>query len=313
MTALPPFRTALIFGGGGGVGSLICEGLAEAGIDHIIAADIKYEGSSETNNAGPVNRIAADVCELNSVTEALVATADLIVLAVPYRVAISNAPKILSIIQKGTLLVDTLSVKSEYLSMIEQCNAAAEILSINPMFAPNLGFSGQSVFLIDVTEGPKAREFEALLQSWGSHITKVSADQHDRYTASLQAATHAAILGFGMTLTKMGYDSAELALTCPPPHHAMLAMLARIVAGEPQTYLEIQRENPYAKEARHRLIDSVGELDQAAEIGSDRQFVDIATGIRELLGSEQEDLATVCQRLFECVRRSGSSQNNNKS
>ena len=305
MTTSSPFRNAVVVGGGGGIGSLLCQELASSGIDEVVAIDTCFGDGSQSTADSSIHQVGADVLALDQITVEFLSAADLVILAVPGRVATSCVPKLLRKLPSDALLVDTLSVKAEYLSVLDQQTGATEIVSINPMFAPDLGFSGRSVLFVDVTAGPKAKIFEALLNSWGSKIKKLSADQHDRYTGSLQAATHAAVLAFGMTLKKMGYDASELREFCPPPHHAMLSILARILQGEPETYFEIQRSNPYAGEARDHLRESIAELRQAAEVESAEQFATITTELARMLDSEIDDLAETCQRLFVSLSETG--------
>ncbi|MGB1607121.1 MAG: hypothetical protein ACPIOQ_81095, partial [Promethearchaeia archaeon] len=49
--------------------------------------------------------------------------------------------------------------------------------------------------------------------------------QHDRVTAAVQNATHSALIAFGLSLKKIGYDAELAAKISTPPHRAMISVI----------------------------------------------------------------------------------------
>ena len=54
-------------------------------------------------------------------------------------------------------------------------------------------------------------------------------------------------------LAELDIDIADLDRIAPPPHAALLSLLARITSGAPEVYWDVQAANPYAPAARHAL------------------------------------------------------------
>jgi len=71
-----------------------------------------------------------------------------------------------------------------------------------------------------------------------------------RVTAAVQNATHSALIAFGLSLKKIGYDAELAAKISTPPHRAMISVIQRMASiNEPDTYWDIQTENPHAGES----------------------------------------------------------------
>ena len=117
-----------------------------------------------------------------------------------------------------------------------------ELLSCHPMFAPAAGWDGQNTVMIEITGGGKSKAFTALVETWGSTcVAMASGEQHDRVTAAVQNATHSALIAFGLSLKKIGYDAEMASKISTPPHRAMISVIQRMASiNEPDTYWDIQ-------------------------------------------------------------------------
>jgi prephenate dehydrogenase len=167
------------------------------------------------------------------------------------------------------------------------------------MFAPALGFSGRPVALVDLCPGPATRAFAELLARHGARCVAVSAGEHDRLTAGLQVATHAAVLAFGLALRELRLDAQALVELAPPPHHAMLALLSRIASGNPEVYREIQAAHPDGPAVRESLRQALTALDGA---GEPARFAELVRQLTEWLGDRRPGLAEECAELFAGMR-----------
>ena len=115
----------------------------------------------------------------------------------------------------------------------------------------------------------------------------VTADQHDRVAAAAQALTHAAVIGFGAALAELDVDIADLDRMGPPPHTALLSLLARIASGAPQVYWDVQAANPHAPAARRALARGVSQLAGVVEDGDRAAFGDLLDRLCGVLGPLQ--------------------------
>ena len=287
----------IVLGGNGAMGSLFCRQLAGVA-KQVIAIDLQQKFAHEVKG---IKYIEADVCNPSIEAKNALPHADLVIAALPEDVAMTAWPEIAASQKKTSLLVDTLSVKTPFINAISQSKSPDEIISINPMFGPSLGFSGQSAVVIDVRHGPIADEFIALLTSWGCGVVFLTTEEHDRYAAMLQTVTHAAILAFGMSLQKLNYDLSAVEPLMPPPHRTLLALMARILRADPQVYWEIQASNPFAVEGRRALESSSMEFSKLLRDNNQHGFQKLLNSMTGLFNSNQlETYEQTCSEIFSC-------------
>lgn len=286
-------NTACIVGGAGAVGRLFCElMLTEFAQVKVIDLNCNVD-----NKVAGVEYITGDIS--NSETYSHLSESDLIILSLPEAPAIDCIEGLSRVLKAGQCLVETTSVKSLIVSELKALNSAFEILSINPMFGPSLGFQNQSVASIDVNAGVLASEFKHYMESAGASVIDMTAEQHDRSTSITQAATHAAIIAFGMALDKLNYNADEVKPIWTPPHRALMALLARIVAADPEVYRDIQLSNPYAQEARKTLSECLIELDSNVMRDDRSEFAELFKVLKSVLGSNNKELTALCHKMFE--------------
>ncbi|PRY45194.1 prephenate dehydrogenase dimerization domain-containing protein [Umezawaea tangerina] len=283
-------RTVVV-GGAGAVGGLFARLCLRRG--PVVSVDVRpcdVEGVESVVGDARVPSVAV----LDAVR-----SADVVVLALPESVALVAAEACAQAVGAGALLVETLSVQqvvTRGLTALAE-ERGAEVCGLNPMFAPGLGFAGNAVAAVRVVDGPRTAELLDLVAAEGARVVGLSAEEHDRTTAVLQVATHAAVLAFGAVVADHGDPSVLIGLA-PPPHLTMLAVLARITGGNPDVYWDIQAANPHAAAARAALGEAVLSLDKLASAGDDTGFQDWVRRIEDGLGDHAPRLRDRCARLF---------------
>lgn len=292
------FRRSVIVGGGGAVGSLFARALTDAGARDLVLVDRRGPGTSPTDTAV---FLEGDILRPSREVIGQVRSCDLMILATPEAAAIAALDSLLPALQPGALLVDTLSVKGRYAQTLATKRTQAELLGVNPMFAPGLGFAGQSVVAVPYRPGPKSEAFLEFVAAQGSEVVQLSAEAHDQACAALQVVTHASILAFGMALAAGGHDIAAAGRIMPPPHRTMLALLARIVAADPEVYRDIQTANPAAARARADLVDAHRRLERIVACGDPEPFHRLIAELREMFRDTGADYTRLCARLFAVI------------
>jgi prephenate dehydrogenase len=282
MSGTPTIGRVVVAGGSGAVGSLFAEQLQESGNDVVIV---------DRATPGPAHRVTrfvrGDISDPGAEVADVVRTADAVLLCVPEPVALVAIGRLVGTLRPDALIVDTLSVKS---TVVPALHAAAmiagqaEALSLNPMFAPSLGFAGHPVASVVVRDGRRGRALAELIEQWGARVVNVTADQHDRLAAAAQALTHAAVIAFGAALAELDVDIADLDRIAPPPHTALLSLLARITSGAPEVYWDVQAANPYAPAARRALLRGVSQLTDVVEDDDSAAFGDLLDRLSGVLG-----------------------------
>lgn len=295
--AHPPMINAVVLGGNGAMGSLFCAMFAGERIV-VTAIDVAPVPAARRHD---VEFVSADARALSEEARRALAGADWVIAALPETVLLESWEAIVGLLKPGALFVDTLSVKLPLMNaMAGRLPSGIEVVSINPMFAPSLGFKGQCVAVIEVRRAGHAEHFLRLLQKWGASLQFLSAERHDRYAAMLQSATHAAILAFGLALQRLQYDVEAVLPIMTPPHRAMLSLLARILSASPEVYWDIQSQNPYAAEARQALADGLRALTEAVDGGDQARFRRLLTDLQGMFGPERlAEFNQQCARMFK--------------
>jgi prephenate dehydrogenase len=201
----------------------------------------------------------------------------------------------------GALLVDTLSTKTRYLPRLRDWaeRTGLEAVSINPMFAPSLGFRGRGVAVVDVQSGPRAARFRELLRQQGGRLVELKAEEYDPLMAVLQTATHAALFAFGRALVASGADVGRLLPLASPPHLALLCLLARIVSAKsPHVYWDIQASGNAGFSAREQMRLGLAQLDAQVGEGDAEGFAHMLAELNRAFGGELAPLADACRDLF---------------
>lgn len=249
--------------------------------------------------------LRADATILEGEALTAVGTADCALNCLPENAALLSLAPILANLPPRSLWIDTLSVKMPVCAALEARLDGREALSINPMFAPGPVLSAGRVAVIRVRIGPLGGVFLDALARAGCALVFLTAEEHDRATAAIQAATHAAILSFGLTLDILGYDiSASLAIATPP-HLVLLAVLARILSMNPEVYWDIQHHNRFAAEARRALIEAASRLDDVASAAQGEAFEQMLLGLKRVIGPQEAPLAQLASDLLARTKGGG--------
>ncbi|MEU3146497.1 prephenate dehydrogenase/arogenate dehydrogenase family protein [Streptomyces sp. NPDC006999] len=286
-------RRCVVVGGAGAVGRLFAERLLAGGA-RVAVVDTVEPGTEPPDT----HYVRGDVTALGPRLEADLGHADLVVLAVPDSVALAAVPGLAGVLRPDALLVDTLSVKQPITAAVRAHAPAVQAVGLNPMFAPALGFESRPVAAVVVNDGPRVGHLLELVGSWGARVVPMDAAEHDRLAAVSQALTHATVLGFGLALTRLGPDLGRIREIAPPPHNALLALLARISSGAPAVYWDIQAAHPQAAAVRKELAEGVRRLADLVEHGSESEFATVLGQLQDQLGEHLPHYRDLCARMF---------------
>lgn len=278
--------SATVVGSAGAVGRMLVEGLAGSGIA-VRSIDVA-DGTG-------------DICAPSPELADALRGSELVILALPEGIALNAIATVAEYLRKGSLVVDTLSVKSDICDRLQTLRHL-ESVSINPLFAPSLGMRGSTVAVIRINAGPKAARFEQLMCSWGLRQEVMSATEHDTVAGLTQAATHAAILALAGVMSASGLNAEQVLRCAPPPHRLLLSLAARISAAAPEVYLDIQAENPTASTARSLISDNVADLDSLAATRNLPEFARRLESYSTWLGVHHTDLAELAHRACDLAQ-----------
>lgn len=288
-----PTARITVVGGLGAVGAMLVELLGPEA-ERISVVDKQVRVGAERCG---VDAFEGDVTRPSDEVRELLASSSVIVLAVPEHVALAAIP---ATRECNALVVDTLSVKSRLAAAVAAVPAKHEYLGLNPMFRPSLGPSGRAVLAVPYVDGRRCTAFLRLVRAWGADVAVMSADKHDRLVSATQVLTHASVLAFGLALTELGITPAELLATAPPPHRALLALLARTAGGDREVYWDVQSGNPYASTTRSALLEAIMKLDRATRTLGD--FALLMETAETALDGHLDLMNAECEDIFARVR-----------
>jgi prephenate dehydrogenase len=278
------FRSAVVVGAGGGMGRMFLDRLESTGCE-TIGMDVR----------GGDGVLAADVLDLSVDMRLALRAVELVILAVPDRVACRAAPDVACAMAPEAMLVDCTSVKAPYIKAVDHAGECG-LVSVNPLFGPGLLWTGRSIVVTELRAPRFPERLTGFLERSGLEIIRLDAERHDRLAAEGQAQLHAAILAF---ITSV---SADGMVFDTPPNRVTRMLAARILAGEPHVYWEIQTSNPFAGEARRRLVTALQALDEMCAVGDEEGFARLLVGARDHLGRDPAELSAQCVKLFGSLR-----------
>lgn len=218
--------------------------------------------------AAKAERVATEFgVNFRSVPEAA-AEAELVLVAVP----ISKTPDVIKSlagqVQRGTLLADVSSVKSDVIEAMQTIEAKVELVSLHPLFGPGAtSVKGKDFVAIPVKPGKRYAALKHRLLELGARVTEMGAEDHDRLMAIIQCMTHFVLLTYLNALKSM--KELKRAEKFRTPMFATLLDLAKtVLAGNPELYGEIQVHNRYARVVRSSLLEACRSLDVAFSAGN---------------------------------------------
>jgi len=277
---MPLCNRAIVFGAAGGMGRMFLERLDAAGFETL--------GVDITPGEGLVS---ADLNALSRDVRVAIKAADMVILAVPDAIACKSAALVAGAMSEDAMLVDCTSVKAPYVEALGDAGTCG-LVSINPLFGPGLDWTGRSIVVTELRAPAYPEDLTGFLERFGLNIIRLDAEQHDRLAAEAQAQLHAALTGFIASV------SADSALLDTPPNRLMRMMSARILAGEAHVYWKIQASNPFASEARHKLIEALKALDDICVAGDANAFSGFLEKAKPNLGAPATLLSDECVQLF---------------
>lgn len=296
MSLSSPHRHAVVVGILGSIGQLLANQLSIAGYS-VTGIDIAVDDQS----VQPHTVIQGDVLRPGNEIKQRLGDAQILVLALAQNVLSEALPQLLPSLRSDCLIVDTLSIKSEFADFVATLDVAQPMVGINPMFSGDLDPAGRPVAVVTYRDGDGdavARLVE-WLHSWPANVFQMTASEHDRTMAYLQTLGHALVMGMGLTLAESAAPLENLFELAPPPFKVMLALLARMTKNHPDVYWEIQSNNPYSQEIRNRMLAQLGKLDDRVNSGSRLDYHVSMAMLRNALKPLNPGLENTSRHLFE--------------
>jgi len=226
--------------GFGRFGELLANILKEHGQVHII---------SQSGQSGPFPLI--DKKQLSEM--------DWVIPAVPISALENTLKEIASELKSGALVMDVCSVKVKPCEWLEKyVPVGVEVIGSHPMFGPDSaknGLTGLQIVLCPIKASEETiAEVKKVFDELKLKIIETTPEEHDRQAAKCLALVHFLGRGLGrmpllrQEITTLGFER-------------LLAVNETVNNDTWQLFLDMQRLNPFAKEARQALKKALESLD----------------------------------------------------
>jgi prephenate dehydrogenase len=282
-------RRLAVLGGAGTVGGWAIEHLARPG-DVVVTVD----------RTGEVHH-SADVREPDAPTTAAVATADIVVLALPDDVAVHCLSWLGRTAPDHALILSTCSVQGPLFDRAAALGTPQKVVGAVPMFSPTLPSAGRPVVLVAAHQDTDVELVSELLTGSGMEVTVMTPEEYDGAASYLQVLAHAAVLSFLKALSQAPVDVTRLMAVAPPPARSLVALACRILTSPPEVYWDIQHDNPFGARRRQELTEALACLDEVVTEGRADDFRTELAAAADWLGPHLETGARDCRLLFRTL------------
>ncbi|MEM0911994.1 MAG: bifunctional chorismate mutase/prephenate dehydrogenase [Pseudomonadota bacterium] len=170
--------------------------------------------------------------------ESVVATADLVIVAVPINKTVDVIAK-LPPLPEDCVLADVTSIKEKPLNAMLE-NHSGPVIGLHPMFGPDA--PGMIRQVVVVCHGRGQQNYAPFLEQmklWGATLYESSAQNHDRAMSIIQVMRHFSSFVYGLHLHAEDPDLKELIAFSSPIYRLELAMVGRLFAQAPELYADI--------------------------------------------------------------------------
>jgi len=185
-----------------------------------------------------------------------VASCQVVLLATPATEIPSVLARIVRLLRPGALLMDVASVKTLPVQwMLAAAPDEVEVIGTHPLFGPHSGRGGIEGMTVVLCPARTTRcdQVVQFLAAMGVRSTVISPEEHDRQMAEVQALTHFVARG----LDHAGLKDNDLKT---PSFERLMQVVEALRDDSPETFHAMQTLNPWAAEARMRLLEALRAL-----------------------------------------------------
>ena len=175
-------------------------------------------------------------------------------------------------IERSQLWLDITSTKAAPVAAM--LTSQAEVAGLHPMSAApkSATLRGRAMVLCEARVDTWRPWLERFLAASEADCVRASADQHDRVMALVQGMVHAAHMAQGAVLRELAPEVGGLEGIRPfgsVGYELDVAVIRRMLAGNPAIYQDIQFENPYVAAMLERLAAQLDTLRDLVRRGDD--------------------------------------------
>ncbi|MZI94621.1 bifunctional chorismate mutase/prephenate dehydrogenase [Vibrio sp. CAIM 722] len=224
--------------------------------------------------------------------------AGLVIVTVPIHLTLEVIGK-LNKLPKDCILADFTSIKSKPLKAMLDVHEGP-VVGLHPMFGPDVPSLAKQVVVC--CDGRGAEHYQWLLEQlgiWGASICNIAAEDHDHGMTMIQALRHFTTFAYGVHLSKVKPNMAQLLQLSSPIYRLEIAMVGRLFAQDPNLYGDIILSSQENVDMIERFHKSFTESVELIKRGDKQGFIDNFGKVSEWFGDYSEQFMRESQNLLK--------------
>ena len=234
---------------------------------------------------------------------------DIVIISVPANIAVDKIKEIIPNLKKDTLLIDFSSLQEETHLALQQYNGPSA--SIHPLFGPSIkSLEGQTFSVTPENKNEKLDFLNYLFKKSGAKIVKLTAEEHDKQMALVQALIHFSNISLAKTLSES--DTKMLKDLSTPLFRLQSLVFGRVLSQNAELYENILMHNKQFAEILSNHKNNVEKLSEIITKKEQRQFASIYSEVKKAFGSFIEIAENKTTEVLSLIDKQPVKQNHKK-
>lgn len=182
--------------------------------------------------------------------------ADIVIISVPIRETLTVIKDIRDSVKEESLLCDFTSLKTKSLKEMLKRKGGG-VLGIHPLFGPlTPSMKNQNIVFCPGRNNKWVKILKELFENRGAKVTILTAKEHDRQMAIVQALPHFTNIVFSKVLQKQKISKS----ISTPVFELQNAIVKKILNGKASLYADISIDNQYSPRILKQFIKEASSL-----------------------------------------------------
>ena len=224
---------------------------------------------------------------------------DIVIISVPIENTIEVIKKISPHVKKGSLLIDTTSIKSwPVWAMLKY--SKSEVIGMHPVFGPNVSSVKNQVIVLCPARAKKWLKWLVdIFERSGAKVKIVTAEKHDKMMSLIQGLNHFSTLAVAHAMRQSGMGINESLEFASPVYRLRMMMVGRILNQDPGLYADMEIMNPKNKKLLNILEKSSKKLKNIIESKNKNEFIKYFDECAEFFGNFRKKAEKTSDYLIE--------------
>lgn len=224
---------------------------------------------------------------------------DVVLVSVPIESTVETIKKISHHVNKGSLLMDTTSIKTEPVEAMLRYSKC-EVIGMHPLFGPNISsLKHQTVVLCPARTKKWIKWTKNIFEKNYANVKISTPQKHDEMMSVIQCLNHFSTLSVAYAMKSLGTKIGESLEYSSPVYKLRMAMVGRILNQNPELYAGIEMRNRKSAKAIKAYADSVKSLQKIIKEKDTKKFFEYFNDCAEFFGNFKKEAEEMSDYLIE--------------